>query len=299
MSKVMSEHASASETLLCPLDSYGLLAVSGDDARSFLQGQLTANINSLKPGAHCYSAHCEPTGKTLSVFWLYCYSDNEFWLILKHSAIAASLAQFEKYGVFNKVSFEDKTKDIHLVGAINPNDTLAVPQKNELLAQVKVGSDPSQYVLIYKAEIASDSDEKLWDALEIERVRPQLISELAKQFVPQMLNVQVWDGIDFKKGCYIGQETVARMRYLGKQKRALFRVSGSAHSPIKAGAEVERKVGDNWRRGGTIILAVNRTDTQVDGLAVLPIDIEMGTPLRLRGDDDSLLEIHTLPYQLG
>ena len=299
MSKVMSEHASVRETMLCPLESYGVLAVSGDDARSFLQGQLTANISDLKPGAHCYSAHCEPTGKTLSVFWLYCQSDNEFWLILKHSAITASLAQFEKYGVFNKVSFEDKTKDIHLVGAINPTDTLAAPQPNELLAQVKVGSDPNQFVLIYKTKIASNSDEKLWDALEIERVRPQLNNELAKQFVPQMLNVQAWDGIDFKKGCYIGQETVARMRYLGKQKRALFRVSGAAHVPFEVGAQVERKVGENWRRGGTIIMAVNRTDTQVDGLVVLPIDIEIDTPLRLQGDDDGLLEIHTLPYQLG
>ena len=108
MSKVMSELTSTDQTLLCPLASYGLLSVTGDDARSFLQGQLTANVNALKPGDLCYSAHCEPTGKTLSVFWLYCHSDNEFWLILKHSAIAPSLAQFEKYGVFNKVTFEDK-----------------------------------------------------------------------------------------------------------------------------------------------------------------------------------------------
>ena len=89
------------------------------------------------------------------------------------------------------------------------------------------------------------------------------------------------------------------MRYLGKQKRALFRVSGTAHVPFEVGAQVERKVGENWRRGGTIIMAVNRTDTQVDGLVVLPIDIEIDTPLRLQGDDDGLLEIHTLPYQLG
>jgi len=299
MSKVMSEHASEQDTVLCPLTRYGVLSVNGDDARSFLQGQLTCNLNGLKPGDVCFSAHCEPTGKTLSVFWLYCYADNEFWLVMNHSAMAASLAQFQKYGVFNKVSFEDKTADICLVGAATEHDNFAAPQESELLAQIKVGSEPHQFVLVYRTEIRCNSDEKLWDALEIERVRPQVVGELAQQFVPQMLNVQAWDGIDFKKGCYIGQETVARMRYLGKQKRALFRVSGTAHVPFEVGAQVERKVGENWRRGGTIIMAVNRTDTQVDGLVVLPIDIEIDTPLRLQGDDDGLLEIHTLPYQLG
>ncbi|HAR55399.1 MAG TPA: glycine cleavage system protein T [Idiomarina baltica] len=299
MSKVMSELTSTDQTLLCPLASYGLLSVTGDDARSFLQGQLTANVNALKPGDLCYSAHCEPTGKTLSVFWLYCHSDNEFWLILKHSAIAPSLAQFEKYGVFNKVTFEDKSSDLNLIGLVGSSETFELPNEADLIAKLKVGSEPNQFVLVYKSEIESNSDEKLWDALEIERVRPQLISELTQQFVPQMLNVHAWDGIDFKKGCYIGQETVARMRYLGKQKRALFRVSGTAHVPFEVGAQVERKVGENWRRGGTIIMAVNRTDTQVDGLVVLPIDIEIDTPLRLQGDDDGLLEIHTLPYQLG
>ena len=185
MSKVMSELTSTDQTLLCPLASYGLLSVTGDDARSFLQGQLTANVNALKPGDLCYSAHCEPTGKTLSVFWLYCHSDNEFWLILKHSAIAPSLAQFEKYGVFNKVTFEDKSSDLNLIGLWVQARHLNFLMR-PILLQNLVGSEPNQFVLVYKSEIESNSDEKLWDALEIERVRPQLISELTQQFVPDV-----------------------------------------------------------------------------------------------------------------
>ena len=113
-----------------------------------------------------------------------------------------------------------------------------------------------------------------------------------------MLNIQALDGVSFNKGCYIGQETIARMKYLGKQKRALFRLSGKA-AEVKPATELERKVGDNWRRAGTVIMAVNRSPQSFDLLAVLPSDIEQDTPIRVKGDDDSLLEIHSLPYQLG
>lgn len=135
--------------------------------------------------------------------------------------------------------------------------------------------------------------------LEIERVRPQLTVENSQAFVPQMLNIQAWDGVSFDKGCYIGQETIARMKYLGKQKRALFRLSGNVARAVKPGQQLEKAIGENWRRAGTVIMAVNRTDTQTDLLAVLPSNIDADTAIRVQGDDASLLEIHSLPYQLG
>jgi folate-binding Fe-S cluster repair protein YgfZ len=89
------------------------------------------------------------------------------------------------------------------------------------------------------------------------------------------------------------------MKYLGKQKRALFRLSGNVAQAVKPGQQLEKAIGENWRRAGTVIMAVNRTDTQTDLLAVLPSDIDADTAIRVQGDDASLLEIHSLPYQLG
>jgi len=137
----------------------------------------------------------------------------------------------------------------------------------------------------------------VWDALEIAEGRAWISPATTQEFVPQMLNLHALDGINFKKGCYIGQETIARMKYLGKQKRALFRLigTGSAAAP---GTTVEVAIGDAWRRAGTVINAVSRSDRDLDLLAVLPSDIDHSAQLRVKDDDAGLLEIHSLPYKL-
>ncbi|MGM0481392.1 MAG: YgfZ/GcvT domain-containing protein [Pseudomonadota bacterium] len=279
------------------LDDYGIIAVSGEDAEGFLQSQLTCDLHQLAEQPYLYGAHCEPTGKAFSNFWLV-PSAQGFLLIMHRSALPGSLSQLKKYGVFNKVDIEDVSDDWFIAGVFGTETDDFIANLNENTLQLNVGSQPNQYVLLSPTTISTDYPQTYWDALEIERVRPQLTADTSQQFVPQMLNIQALGGISFDKGCYIGQETIARMKYLGRQKRALYRLSGQA-TAVVPGTELERKVGDNWRRTGTVIMAVNRSEKLQDLLAVLPLDIEDGTPVRVRGDEASLLEIHSLPYQLG
>lgn len=283
------------DAISATLDDYGIIAVSGADAESFLQGQLTCDLQRLSDKPFLYGAHCDPTGKAFSVFWLVKTAAG-FLLIMNKSAIAGSLAQFKKYGVFNQIEVIDATDEWHISGHFG--SALALSDADEKTHVIMLGEQPQQALVVSQTAISTEYPQSYWDALEIERVRPQLTAENSQQFVPQMLNIQALDGVSFNKGCYIGQETIARMKYLGKQKRALFRLSGTA-TAIKPATELERKVGDNWRRAGTVIMAVNRSPQSFDLLAVLPSDIEQNTPIRVKGDDDSLLEIHSLPYQLG
>lgn len=283
------------DSISATLDDYGIIAVSGADAESFLQGQLTCDLQRLSDKPFLYGAHCDPTGKAFSVFWLVKTAAG-FLLIMNKSAIAGSLAQFKKYGVFNQIEVIDATDEWHISGHFG--SALALPDADEKTHVIMLGEQPQQALVVSQTAISTEYPQSYWDALEIERVRPQLTAENSQQFVPQMLNIQALDGVSFNKGCYIGQETIARMKYLGKQKRALFRLSGTA-TAIKPATELERKVGDNWRRAGTVIMAVNRSPQSFDLLAVLPSDIEQNTSIRVKGDDDSLLEIHSLPYQLG
>ncbi|MGM0525613.1 MAG: YgfZ/GcvT domain-containing protein [Pseudomonadota bacterium] len=286
-----------SECVSAKLDDYGIIQVSGDDANSFLQGQLTCDMQQLKQQSFVYGAHCDPTGKAFSVFWLVPWQAS-FLLIMHRSAVAGSLAQFKKFGVFNQVTLEDVSDNWTVAGVFGTQADQVITDQNDDTIIIKVGSEPLQYLLLSPTTISTDYSQLYWDALEIERVRPQLTADNSQQFVPQMLNVQALGGVSFDKGCYIGQETIARMKYLGKQKRALFRLSGQAQA-VKPGTELERQVGENWRRAGTVIMAVNRSEQLQDLLAVLPSDIEQDTSIRVRGDDASLLEIHSLPYQLG
>lgn len=283
------------DCLSVQLTDYGILSVSGEDADSFLQGQLTCDVRKLDQEDWLYGAHCDPTGKAFSNFWLLRH-DSAILLVMHQSALEGSLTQLKKYGVFSKVDIEDVSKNWHLIGFIGSEAKKALPADSLAL---HLGQQPDQFIVLSRQEVSTDYPQPFWDALEIERVRPQLTLENSQAFVPQMLNIQAWDGISFDKGCYIGQETIARMKYLGKQKRALFRLSGQVAEAVKPGQQLEKAIGENWRRAGTVIMAVNRTDTQTDLLAVLPSNIEADTAIRVQGDDASLLEIHSLPYQLG
>lgn len=284
------------DSLSVELTDYGILSVSGEDADTFLQGQLTCDVRKLNQNNLLYGAHCDQTGKAFSVFWL-CREADSVFLIMHRTAMNGSIAQLKKFSVFSKVAIEDVSDDWNIAGVFG-DKAPAIATAFEGRA-IQVADTPAQFLLLSQQPISTDYPQPYWDALEIERVRPQLTAENSQAFVPQMMNLQAWDGISFDKGCYIGQETIARMKYLGKQKRALFRLSGKVTAKVTAGTQLEKAIGENWRRAGTVIMAVNRTDTHVDLLAVLPSDIETDTATRVRDDDASLLEIHSLPYQLG
>lgn len=298
------------EYVTVSLKDYSVIQVTGEQAETFLQGQLTCDLRTLTADNWLYGAHCDNKGKALNIFRI-CRWGDSFMLIQPKASAEVSLSELQKYAVFSKVELVDATANVSLFGVFGS----AAPARLAELVQrpiqqplhhqtehclLHVGETPDQYLILTTQPdtfVGHKSPQIVWDALEIERGRATLGGETIREFVPQMLNLQALAGISFEKGCYIGQETIARMKYLGKQKRALFRLSG-AGLPTKPGSTVEVAIGENWRRAGTVINAVSRTDSQLDLLAVLPSDTELGVPLRIKGDDESSLEIHSLPYNL-
>lgn len=136
-----------------------------------------------------------------------------------------------------------------------------------------------------------------WLLAHIQHGLSYLEQESIGQYVPQMLNLQAQDAISFDKGCYLGQEMVARMKYLGKNKRATYILSAPANGTPVAGSEIEMQLETNWRRAGQVINAVN-INQQLWLLAVLPNDTTANTRLRLAAEPDTLLELQPLPYTL-
>ncbi len=118
------------------------------------------------------------------------------------------------------------------------------------------------------------------------------------QFIPQATNLQALGGISFKKGCYTGQEMVARAKFRGANKRALWYLAGNASRLPEAGEDLEMKMGDNWRRTGTVLAASLLDDGRVLIQAVMNNDLEPDTVLRVREDSGSELAIEPLPYSL-
>jgi folate-binding protein YgfZ len=299
------------EYVTVSLTDYGVIELIGPQSEQFLQGQLSCDLHELSADNWLYASHCDNKGKALATLFVVRWGDR-FLLITSNDALQASISQLQKFAVFSQTTIRDASADFPLYGIFG---SAAPARVAELLGQslridvaqpvtasaqqlvLQIGDQPEQYLLVSQTALATNSDQWLWHLLEIDRGRATLQSATIQQFVPQMLNVQALHGISFKKGCYIGQETIARMKYLGKQKRALFHLRGQGQ-PTQAAAVVEQQLGAHWRTAGTVINAVSRAEHQLDLLAVLPSDLSADTPLRIQGDDTSLLEIYPLPYNL-
>ena len=137
-----------------------------------------------------------------------------------------------------------------------------------------------------------------WLAQHIQHGFSYLEQGLIGEFVPQMLNLQALDAISFTKGCYMGQEMVARMKYLGKNKRATFILTAQSEETPAAGSDIEVQLEQNWRRSGVVINAVN-IHGELAVLAVLPNDISPDAQLRLASEPDTRFSIQSLPYSLN
>ena len=145
---------------------------------------------------------------------------------------------------------------------------------------------------------AQFNDSQQWVELDIEAGQPVIDVENSGQLIPQATNLQALNGICFKKGCYTGQEMVARAKSRGANKRALYWLQGSASRVPQAGEDLELKLGENWRRTGTVLNAIQLNDGILNVQAVLNNDLEADSVLRVRDDEGGMLTIQALPYSL-
>jgi folate-binding protein YgfZ len=144
------------------------------------------------------------------------------------------------------------------------------------------------------------ADESDWDAMNIQDAIPYVEAETSNEFVPQMLNLQAVFGIDFDKGCYMGQETIARTKFLGRNKRASYILTGEGVEiapHLSPGTALEKQAGENWRSGGTVLQsAVYEGNTLM--LAVLANDTQIDDVLRLKEFPEQQFTVSALPYKL-
>jgi tRNA-modifying protein YgfZ len=294
-----------------------LIVISGQDQKSYLQGQVTCDVQKAQASSLTHGAHCDAKGKVYSVFRLITRDDSQ-WLIQTKSAIAQSLAALQKFGVFAKVEIK-QAGDISCFALIGEDATVrlkqmyhAVPDNMSPVLQVGsitiayLAGKIDRYLLIVEqheleTELAKFNlpvyQHDVWNLLEITEGFPLLTNNSILEFVPQMLNVQAIHGISFTKGCYLGQETVARMQYLGKNKRALYGLAGQT-APVSLDDQLELQLGEHWKRAGIVQASYHADNGQTYLQAVLPSDIDLQSQLRVKQQPETQLHILPLPYSL-
>lgn len=268
-----------------------VIELVGADAETFLHNQITQDVTQLNNGQWAFSAHCDPKGKAWSVLRV-ARSADRFYLVTSPAAAAATLAQLKKYAVFSKVTINDLTSSVHVL--FDPTTALPVGTLEQPATEVttsplelRLGLGTASLLICAAGTPVEEDTQQHWLKYEIEQGVVQLSEATLGEYVPQMLRVDELGGINYKKGCYIGQETVARMHYLGQNKRALRLVVGKCTEVPDPGATLEQKLGDNWRRAGAVINAVRYDNNEVAMLVVVPAELDGHVALRIKGDEQS------------
>lgn len=303
---------------LISLDDYSAISLMGEEQSKYLQGQVTCDVNELEQKRLLNGAHCNAKGKVFSCFRLF-NRQQQHLLFQPKSTLEGSLAELKKFGVFAKVEIlpADQLSFIAVVGEqateklktkftqIPDNLTPVIQQDTTTL--VYIAGKVTRYLMIDETENINTLmtsfefpvfSSQVWTLLEILEGIPSLTLQSDNEYVPQMLNMQAIQGISFTKGCYLGQETVARMQYLGKNKKALFSLSGENTGEIKTQV-IEKQLGENWRKAGDITSIYQADNGQCYIQAVLNNDITSSTQLRIKDHPASSLSIIDLPYTLN
>jgi folate-binding protein YgfZ len=205
------------------LKSRALIKVSGSDAEVFLQGQLSNDINKLDSSRVQLNAYCQHQGKILSLFWVM-RNDQDFLLSFPLDLLDSIKSRLQMFIIMSDVVIEDITTEYIQVGSIGEAHQKALVINDKLSLIIADNKD------INKFNVESID---FWNKACIDSLLPEIYSITSEKLVPQMLNLDIDEfGVNFSKGCYPGQEVVARLHYLGSAKRRLFAFEASSEAHI-------------------------------------------------------------------
>ena len=284
--------ATAQDHIICDLSHLGLLEISGTDAVTFLQGQVTNDVKMLDGSTSHYSGYCSPKGRLLALFFAFNHY-NHLHLRFSRELVEPIMKRLKMYVMRSKVEITDTTTSIIKIGLSGENSAfllkslfVQVPKNEYDLvtlengALVRLAGNKPRYEIFTSAEHATSIWNALkqhcipvgracWDSLEIEAGIPEIVSKTQEEFVPQMLNLDVMNAINFKKGCYTGQEIVARTHYLGKVKRRTLRGQIESSDLPEAGDDILNAAQEAV---GKIVRTAPALDNKADVLVEVRLD---------------------------
>ncbi|HEJ7892657.1 TPA: tRNA-modifying protein YgfZ [Serratia liquefaciens] len=305
---------------LISLEDWALVTLNGPDTVKYLQGQVTADIEALAADQHVLCGHCDAKGKMWSNLRLF-HRGEGFAYLERRSVLDSQLAEIKKYAVFSKLTIAADNEAVllgvagfqaraALTGIFNslPDAEHPVVQDGETTL-LHFTLPAERFLLVTTAAIAEQlvarlheqaelNDSQQWLTLDIEAGYPVIDAANSGQLIPQATNLQALEGISFSKGCYTGQEMVARAKFRGANKRALYWLEGKAGRVPQPAEDLELQLGENWRRTGTVLSAAKLADGTLWVQVVLNNDLEADSKLRVRDDAASELAIKPLPYSL-
>jgi tRNA-modifying protein YgfZ len=292
------------------LSYLAIIEISGADAESFLNAQFTSNIKNLSEHQLQFSAWCNPKGQVKTTFYIYRHADN-FYILLPEGLKVSFLKQLSMYILRADVQLTDLSDSHSRLGLclekshVGHSDILdQLPDNLAVLplAPKEAGQGQSRYIIIFDNEQAesiretlteqlADTDSSMWKGLDIRTGIPWLTQETAEKFLPQMLNMDLMGALDYQKGCYPGQEVIARLHYRGELKRKLYLATCTSKEMPEPGTSIV----SSDKSVGTVIQA--QTDVETTYLLAVIDNASIRDNLFLYNTDGPRLTVSSLINQ--
>jgi len=310
--------AARSGNVLALLSHLGVLQFSGEDAESFLQAQLSCDVARVGLRSSMYGAYCSPKGRMLANFLLW-REEAGFCMALSRDIAAAVQKNISRFVLRSKVKVSDASDTIVLAGAAGALAEAALrglfselpEMPNEVYRESDAGTvirlKDGRFVLAWPPATASalvqrlggalqSVDARVWRWLDIRNGLPLITASTQDRLVPQMANFELIGGVSFDKGCYPGQEVVARTQHLGKLKRRMFLANVAAAAA--AGDDLySEDLGD--QASGMVVNAEASPDGGHDLLAVVQTASRESSTVHLKSLTGPVLRFSPLPYAVA
>lgn len=302
---VFTPAADKSNRRIYPVAQLAVLTVSGKDAATLLQGQITCNINDVSEEKSSLGALCNPKGKAIATFLLVKSADS-YLLVLPVELLACVKKRLQMYVLRSEVILTDSTDALCLIGLLSPSarpgQALFATTRDGVIsinlssngARCLIIAEPDKAMALWSDHVRrqgfqpENSDQ--WRYLDIIAGIPWLTTETSEEFIPQMLNLDKLGGISFNKGCYTGQEIVARTHYLGKAKRAMVLAECDTSVLPAPNSTVIDNSADSEQAVGKVLLAQN-SQQHCKMLIILQIADSMAYSLTLKEQPEAKLSL--------
>ena len=284
-----------------PLTHWGLIRARGADAVTFLQGQLTNDVAAMRDGEVRLAGFCSAKGRLQASFVVWKLAADELLLACAASVLPATLKRMAMFVLRAQCKLSDASAELPLRGVVGDSARALI---GDMPAWTQRAIDGGTLIRlpdvdgIARCMVAAASqadglpvvDVSVWRELEVRSGIPLIEAATVDQFVPQMLNYEIVGGVDFSKGCYPGQEIVARSQYRGTIKRRMFLFE--CDTPLVAGQEVFHSADASQPAGMVVNAAGSMALVEVKLAALDSGSLHAGTP------DGAMLVRRELPYAL-
>jgi folate-binding protein YgfZ len=317
---VEERRAAAGGNVLADLSDFSLIRARGDDAQNFLNGQLSNDLRQLDATHSQLASWCSPKGRMLVIFRLF-RRDKDYLLQLPVALQENTLKRLRMFVMRAKVTLESVDAELVSIGLSGPDAKKILAdatgfapsgdngcETHEDITVINLPGPHPRYEIIAPTAAVEKQWESLkskatpvgpavWTWLDIMAGIPSIHPETNEEFVPQMANLEAIGGVNFKKGCYPGQEIVARMQYLGRLKQRMYRAHVKSETAPRPGGTIFAPDFPG-QSAGTVVEAQPSPDGGYDLLAVIQISSAAAGELHFGSETGPRLTLHSLPYSL-